>query len=46
MVAFNVQQSFLINAGQDLGLDRHLWKSNYFYRGISKRSQGVQDAAN
>ncbi|KAJ6868179.1 hypothetical protein NC651_033279 [Populus alba x Populus x berolinensis] len=27
--------------GQDLGLDRHLWKSNDFYRGVSKRSQGV-----
>ncbi|KAJ6868177.1 hypothetical protein NC651_033277 [Populus alba x Populus x berolinensis] len=35
LLLFNAQQSFLINAGQDLGLDRHLWKSNDFYRGLA-----------
>jgi len=35
-----------LNAGQDLGLDRLLWKSNVLYWGFNKCSQSVRDAAN
>ena len=35
-----------LNAGQGLGLDRHLWKSNVLYWGFNKCSQSVRDAAN
>ncbi|CAK7324115.1 unnamed protein product [Dovyalis caffra] len=36
----------LLVSWQDLGLDRHLWKSNVLYRGVNECSESVQDAAN